>query len=209
MEEKNLPKFDPEKWRNRELTRLNLELASLFLAAYEIMKFNIIDSVAFSFVDRKPVSELDAQQWIALWGDEGRRMLEEWRQTNIRQLEEYKQMVGIDYKVRAKKGLIPSCEYLLKCNALSESDVENVKSIRKHRNAVAHELPNFMFIENYNVRIEFLKPIREILQKVSIYWARIYGDIPDHIPDDDVFPGSVMAIDVLIAAVQEHLDQKS
>ena len=94
----------------------NLILCSLYLAAYELLKSSVIDHLKNFFSD---------------CSQDGKRQLGQ----------DYGKHVSV---LNPKDSFHASCLWFKQNGALNDDDLAELERIRKHRNAIAHELPSFI-----------------------------------------------------------------
>lgn len=179
--------LDTEKFLDPQAIRGNLVLSSLYLAAYELLKSAIIDNIRDFFTTG--------------YTEDGSPIVES----------QYRDEVTKRHgdKLRA------SCLWLEKAGVISDSEVEEIGSIRKHRNEVAHELPRLLSQRDLNLNLDYFLRIRELLEQIEVWWIRNV-EIPidpmfDSIEVDDIEirPGRVIALDhVISVALSEYLEEE-
>lgn len=178
--------LDAEKFLNPEAIKSNLVLSSLYLAAYEILKSAIIDNARDFFA-----SDYDA---------DGKPVLDKQYRDEVSKLH--------------RDLLQASCLWLEKVGAITSDEVEEIGRIRRHRNEVAHELPQLLSEHNRNINLDYFVRIRELLNKIEIWWIRNFEVLinPEldnvEIDDKDIRPGRVIALDYLISvALSDYLGE--
>jgi hypothetical protein len=162
-------KIDGAKIFSPEILRANLLLSSLYLTSYEILKIAIIEGVKDFFIYQTPVSD-DAEKELLNSVDP--TLVERLREGYQKEVNEYEEAVGVSFDDRDKLGLIPSCKWLQKQGALSEEEVDEIRTIRDHRNEIAHELPALLIGEGFDIQVEHFQRIRTLIHKVDVFWAR-------------------------------------
>jgi hypothetical protein len=136
--------LDAEKFLSPEAIKSNLVLSSLYLAAYEILKSAIVDNVRDFFA-----LDYDA---------DGKPVLDK----------QYRDEVS-----RLHRDLLQaSCLWLEKAGAITSDEVEQIGRIRRHRNEVAHELPQLLSERDRNLNLDYFLRLRELLEKIGIWWIR-------------------------------------
>jgi len=152
----------------------NLTVASLYLTAWEILCDEIIVSLRnFFMVINAEGVTLDK--------------------------EKYKQHVeDLD-----KSRLYASCLWLQKMDAISQDDIEKIRTFHNHRNNIAHELCRLLTDATANINIDDLKEMRDLTRKIGAWWA-VNLDIPSNpdlddqvIDEKDVIPGQVVILDFI------------
>lgn len=153
--------------------------AGLFLTGYELLKAEIQDKVKGFFV-------------IPAFNNEP----EDTR--------EYDSKV----KILDKSEFRACCKWLHQNGAINETQLQAVFDIRDLRNRVAHELPNFIIDQNYEIPRGVLENIEFIITLLGQFWGRIEADIhPDldsqPIDDHDIRSGSSLLMELVINACAE------
>jgi hypothetical protein len=106
--------------------------------------------------------------------------------------------------------LIASTKWLIKSDALTENDLKKIRQIREHRNEIAHELQDIVFYHDRDIKIELIKPIRDLVFKIDSWWIKNV-EIPIHnqvssnqIPENEeiiALSGPVIILDIIIENV--------
>ena len=164
------------KFLTPAVLRHNLILCSLYLAAYELLKISVIDHLKNFFSD---------------WSQDGTRQLGQ----------DYRKHVSV---LNPKDSFHASCLWFKQNGALNDDDLAELERIRKHRNAIAHELPSFISDVDYEVDRERLLALKRLVEKIERWWIReveISGS-PDYdgveVKDEDITPGTVIAVDLIM-----------
>lgn len=158
----------------------NLLLASLYLAAYEILKSTLIQRpqgfFARDYKDGNPIFD-----------------------------EEYEAV-----KKLSKSLLKASCLWLKDLGAMTDQDMDKIDEFREHRNQLAHDLLPFLGNVDREINLQFLIEIRELLLKVDTWWVKEIEVPcnPDFdgvdVTEADIKPGSILLLDLLLlTATQE------
>jgi len=206
-------KLDLEKMFLPENIRVNLMLSSLYLAAFEILKLAIVEGTKDFFILLDEVTEEDKKELRKIGQD---RMATQFRESYLEEVRKYEKEVGVRLQNREKYGLIPSCQWLQKQRVLTESDVEDIKSIRDHRNEIAHELPTLMISHDFDVNLQHFLKIHQILQKVDVFWARneIFTDPRtmeeidiSQVPDEEIRSLRLTILETITNTVIEYLNE--
>lgn len=191
--------------------RKNLLLASLYLAAFEILKLAIVEDVHRFFVN-----DLELYTGAVSKGAENSQAdipkdslkYHEW------QLGQYNSTIRGASDYRGYKGLIPSFEWLQKMGAVGNDDIEYLKNIRDHRNDIAHELPYILTGEGCEVNLTLFRRIMEILDKVDMFWIKmdleitrpeINGNRLDELDDTHFFSGRVIIMNQILHSVLDDI----
>lgn len=164
-----------ENLLNHQVTKNNLILSSLYLSAYELLKYSVIERIkgffTFDFEEDKTVID-----------------------------DQYKDEV---LKLH-KDPFIASCLWLEKNGAITEAEIEQIKETRSHRNEIAHELPKVL-VEGFEVHIDCFLDIRRLLEKIDKWWIQnvdIPSNSDNDgiiIRDDDIYSGATIIIDHLVS----------
>ena len=129
------------KFLNPESLRCSLILASLYLAAYEILRTSIIDQIKSFYTIGCPADAKTADPQYT---------------TDV---------VSLD-----KSPLRASALWLQRRGVLDASDLIKLDSIREHRNAIAHDLPKFVTTTEAHVDVSLFQAICELVAKVDRWW---------------------------------------
>ena len=122
--------------------------AGLFLVAYELLKTFVLKRTRGFFTDMR-----DAKLALS---------------------DEY------EHEVRSlHKSEVQACLLWLarKFKALSADDIAAFDRIRRHRNALAHELPSYLVEEELQVDMSLLDGAEAILAKVAHFWIDVWTDL--------------------------------
>jgi hypothetical protein len=89
---------------------------------------------------------------------------------------------------------------------ITEEDLRKIENIRRHRNQIAHELPKLLIDGDNNLSLGYLLQIRELLEKIELWWV-INVEIPanqifdgDEISEKDIHPGRVILMDYIVSS---------
>ena len=162
-------RIDGTKLFTPEILRTNLLLASLYLTSYEILKIAIVEGLKDFFIYQDPISDEEEKN---LLNSVDPTLVERFRESYQKEVSEYEKEVGISIDDRDKLGLIPSCKWLQKQSALSEEEVDEIRLIRDHRNEIAHELPDLLVGEGFDIQLEHFQRIRTLIHKIDVFWAK-------------------------------------
>ncbi len=163
------------KLLNPEALRGNLVAASLFLAAYQVLKSSAIEGVR-SFYS----NEFKDGQWVP--GENYRT-----------------KCLALD-----KSTLRASLLWLRQAAALDDADLALVDRIREHRNELAHELLRFLGTADAEVNVQLLAGIYELVAKIDRWWIREVEMATDpdfdgrQAADEDIASGNMLAIQVML-----------
>ncbi len=180
-------------------TRLRGQLAAagLYLVAFELLQNAIIERI-------KGFYGFNADLWRALGIEVEKGHWDEPKR-------EWLAGLGLDggsdaTKISDTDVRKRSIEWLVKMSAIESSDADEIARIVNHRNEIAHELPKVLL--EGQVDIEELRWIRQLVNKIEIWWIREV-EIPSSpefdgrdVSDADISPGPVILLDLLISAAQ-------
>lgn len=162
-------RIDGAKLFTPEILRTNLLLSSLYLTSFEILKIAIIEGVKDYFINQTPILDDDKRELLRSLDP---TLVERFRESYKKEVNEYEKEIGISVDDRDKSGLIPSSKWLQRQDALSEEDVDEIRVIRDHRNEIAHELPTLLIGEGFDIQLEHFQRIRMMVHKIDVFWAR-------------------------------------
>jgi hypothetical protein len=201
--------LDPKKILDPEAIRINLMLSSLYLTGFEILKATLIEGVAGVIVYLPERDDASTLELRAIMPEEEYESLFGATDALYRGLiDEYEQKLGIRYHERHRLGLIPSCRWLHEeAGILSEEDIQDVRAIRSHRNAVAHELPSLLLTRAFAVNTDYLEQMMSLVAKVAPFFGRLDAEIPTDVADEDILSGAQIVMRVIGDAVVEDLEQ--
>ena len=179
--------IDSDKFFDQDIVKSNLTLSALYLLAYELLKDAIVVNIKrfFSFE----------------FTDDGKAIPDE----------QYKNEV-----TRVHKDILyASCLWLQHNGVITETEVEEIQNIRKHRNQIAHELPRLLSDTDLNLNPEYFLQIRKLLEKIEMWWIKNV-DIPTNsefddveVDEKDIHPGRVIFIDYVISVVvDDYMKQR-
>jgi hypothetical protein len=155
----------------------NLQLAAMYLVAYELLRRAIVDEV----------------KGFYMVGFSG----ETWRYND----DEY----DAEVLSRHKKVFEASCLWLANQGVFEESDVAELQCIREHRDRIAHELPSLMVDPAFDVDPSLLIRVRHYLGLVGRFWGSVnasLGEIPvDEIDYDGITSMSMLLLDHIMSVV--------
>ncbi|SOB75340.1 hypothetical protein SAMN04488490_0920 [Marinobacter sp. LV10R510-11A] len=164
-----------EEFLNPDVLRPKLISASIYLAAFELLKDAIIERIETFFTDG--------------YGPEG----------NVVSPEYEKEVLSI-HKSRVRASL----EWLKEQDAISDQDIDAFNSIRTCRNDVAHEMPKFLVGDvavNFSQQFELMVTL---LRKIEVWWI-VNFEIPIspefrdmEIDESGIVPGPLMTLQVML-----------
>jgi hypothetical protein len=130
------------KFLNPESLRSNLLLASLYLAAYEILRSSLIDQIRSFF--------------MAGWSADSGETIDPRYETDVLNL--------------ARSPLRASALWLQQNGVIDEHDVAKLDTVREHRNVIAHDLPKFVSSIDAHVEVGLFESICGLVTKVDRWW---------------------------------------
>ena len=166
-----------ERFLDPEVLRPNLILASIYIAAFEILKNSIIEGIRDFYI-----SGFKENNWIIS--------------------PEYKNNV----LSKDKSPTYASLKWLKESEAINDDDIEKFNKIKEYRNLLAHEITKMMmeglppeFTERFNDMVA-------LLDKIERWWI-INVEIPtnpdfdgkhDEIDESGIVPGPIMSLRMMI-----------
>jgi hypothetical protein len=163
------------KFLNPEVLRSNLIVASIFLAAYEMLRASVIDRIRSFFSN-----EFRDGEWIAN--------------------EDYQtKCLALD-----KSPLRASLLWLKQMSTIDDADIARVDRIREHRNELAHDLPKFLGTADAEVNVQLLVGIYELVAKIDRWWIREVDMTTDpdfdgrEVADEDITSGNMLFIQMML-----------
>lgn len=174
-----LEKLAPERIQS------NLIRAGLFLAGWEMLKFEVQEQVRGFFC-----IEFDENGNA----DSG----------------EYERRVLYRHKSRFEASLL----WLIEANGLNESEAGRIRALRTYRNQVAHELPRMLVEPGHDVEVARIEEMRDLLGRLGRFWGGIEVDINPDFDDVDVEvseikSGTMLLMEHLIQAAEATADAGS
>lgn len=130
------------KFLDPEQIKANLQVASLFLTAWELLKDSIVEETRQFFCH----TYRDGK-WIA------------------------DPQYGTDVLSRHKDPVHASCLWLKEMEAIDGEDIKKVEAIRTHRNDLAHELMKYLADVNSTVDVNLFHDMYAILTKIDRWRA--------------------------------------
>lgn len=206
-------RIDSSKVFTPNILRINLLLSSLYLTSFEILKTAIIEGVKDFFIYQEPSSDDNLKESLRAIDPS---LVEHFQDSYQEEVNEYEKEVGIKLDDRDKLGLIPSCKWLQRQGVLSEEEVEEIRKIRDHRNEIAHELPELLVGEGFDIQLEHFQRIRTLIHKVDVFGARneVFFDMStldevdvQDVPDDQIVSGRDAILTLITNTVVDYLNE--
>ena len=132
---------------NKDIVKVRLIDASLFLMAFHLLKLSIVDGVRDFFID----------------GFDGK---------NIIVSSEYQNKV----LSRSKHTFEASLIFLLETDALTQTDIDEIHKLRDYRNILAHDIPSSIYQKDRLVDPTKIDRAGYFLHKIDNFWGRIEVD---------------------------------
>ena len=207
--------IDLNKVLTPNVLRTNLLLSSLYLTAFETLKMAIVEGVKDFFILQTAVSDEAEKEMLKSLQKE---LVERFKESYQRDVDEYEKEVGISIDDRDRLGLIPSCKWLQRQDVLSETEINEIKAMRDHRNEIAHELPKILIGKGFDIELEHFQRMRALIHKIDAFWLRNdllldantldEVDIQD-ITDDGIVSGRDSMLALITSTVVEYLQEIS
>jgi hypothetical protein len=184
---------DWEKISNPKLLQQNLVLAGLYLVAYELLCGSIVDRLRNFFSDEITISPKGTLEATPT--------------------PDYSEKV---LALHMKKKVFPaSCLWLREMQAITAEDLAEIRSLTDYRNELAHELPSFIVESEREIDVRRLERIRLLVDKIERWWIREV-EIPTNpeydgreIADENIKPGIVMFLDMVLATAVQALSESA
>ena len=194
-----------------------LILCAYFLSVFELLKASIVEGVRNTIIktadlSRADLKELNRREELinSLLVDAGIDPNPGLYSEITQQIQEYETLIGKPMKDRFRFGLKSSLEWLHERDVLTQDELDLLTLIKKHRNEVAHELPNLVVGKDFEVNIDFLEEMRRLLKKLDTYWFQLrVNEVEDteqlldgaDVGDIDPYSLRMLVIDKLHSAV--------
>lgn len=175
MDKDNQAKW--ERFLDPEVLRPNLILASIYIAAFEVLKNSIIERIRDFYI-----SGFDENGWIIM--------------------PEYKEKV----LSKDKSPTYASLKWLKESEAIGDEDIEKFNAIKEYRNLLAHEITRMLmeglpsdFADRFNDMVA-------LLDKIERWWI-VNVEIPtnpdfdgkyDEIDENGIIPGPILSLRMMI-----------
>ena len=172
-----------EHFVNPEKLKSNLLKIAVYISAYELLKDAVIE-LPRGFLGLAEIIDNDKNE-----------------------SDDYKQKLR---SLHPKDLFHASCLWFQDMRAVSSSDLEKISEIRKHRNELTHELNNYLMSVRYEVDLNLLRDIAEILGKIERWWIREielavderYDNVDVYsIPDSEIQGGRSFSLELISKVV--------
>jgi len=194
MDEKKLDK-DLEKLSNQEIIKRNLIRSSLFLTAFELLKFAVEKRLKNFFCVGQSMDKnfeyKNSQEYI--------------KQILNRRIPELKNKTNVYYS---------SSLWLKENGAITQDDVEELQKIILHRNKIGHELPTLLIDSDHEINLELFESIRKLLTKIEQWWIvefemqvnPEYNNVDyDSLDMNEINSGNMILLNHLIEMIKDEL----
>lgn len=140
-----------EKLFNPKVIKKNLIQSSLYLVAFELLKYAV---------------EQRIKDFLCI----GEAMDENFEHKNSR---EYKNKI-INRKIPELNNkthlYYSSCLWLQENGVITKEEVEELQKIRLHRNKIGHEIPKIIIEPEHDIDLYLFESIRKLLTKIEQWW---------------------------------------
>ena len=140
------------KFLDTEYVKSSLIISSLFLTGHELLKISIIDKLKGFLCNNPRIT--DDGELIHIENAEYKKL---------------KSKKHTQFKNKANE-YYSCCEWYKVNSVISNAELDILQKIIKHRNIIAHNLPEFILDDNVNLDIELLYEIQTLLTKIQKYW---------------------------------------
>jgi hypothetical protein len=182
-------RLSPAKFLDKDLIHSNLILSSLFIFCFEVLNFAIIEDVqgyleeVFGFEEAQmEITSLEMLQ---------------------HEMEHRKERVAARCRKRLKdldsNRWKASCRLLNEIGVISERDLGDLEKIAKHRNEIAHELPQLLIDERLNVNLEHLVRMREILGNLDDWQMSMEKAVSPELADKELRSSRLIVVDHILS----------
>lgn len=164
-----------EDFLNPEILKTRLISASIYLAAFEVLKDSIVGRIETFFSDG--------------FGPQGHVFSTEYE---------------VEIKSKHKSKVRASLEWLKEQEAITDEDIEAFDKIRQSRNEVAHEMPKFLGGENSVNFVQQFDLMVALLRKIEVWWIvnlelAINPDLHDaEIDEGGIIPGALLTLQLML-----------
>lgn len=144
-------KNDLDKLLNPKRIQKNLIKSSLYLTAFELLKFAVEKRLKNFLCMNQPMDENYEYQ-----------SSQEYKDCIVnRQIPELNNNKNIYYS---------SSLWLMENDVITLEEVEELQKIRLHRNIISHELPKLMVDSDHEINLELFESIKKLLAKIERWW---------------------------------------
>jgi len=192
-------KKDFEKLFNPEILKKNLIRSSLYLTAFELLKYAI---------------EQRIKGFLCI----GQEMDENFEYFNC---QDYKDKIvnrRIPQLNNNKNVYYSSCLWLKEANVITEDEVEELQKIRLHRNKIGHEIPKLMIDCDHEINLDLFESIKRLFTKIEQWWI-VEFEMPanpeydnfdyDSLDMNEVKSGNMILLNYLIDVVKYEIKKEN
>ena len=168
-----------EKWEqflDPRILRTKLIAASLYIAAFEMLKDSIVGRIRDFYT-----TGFDESGWIV------------------------DQKYAKEVLSRNKSPLYASLSWLRENDVIFEQDLEAFERIKSRRNAVAHSLPGIVTATASSDFIEVFPSLVALLRKIEVWWI-VNVEIPTNpdfdnaeIDESGIVPGPLITVQIMLS----------
>ncbi len=151
---------------NRPKVRSKLLQASLFITAFEMLKNSVTDFVQDHFESGR--------------GSNGKRKLSPKYNDDV--LKPFKnEQGGVD--------TFKACvQWLAQQGVIQNTDIDTISKIRRHRNEIAHQLPDIVFYHSQRVDLGLFRKLKSIFHRIEDHRARIDVEVANAVEGNPPLP---------------------
>jgi len=190
---------DVEKLFNPVIIKRNLIRSSLYLTAFELLKYAVEQRTKNLLCFGEAMDENFEYSYCQEYRDKivNRRIPELNNNRNI---------------------YYASCLWLKESEIITEDDVEELQKIRLHRNKIGHEIPKLMIDSDHEINLDLFESIKRLLTKIEQWWI-VEFEMPanpdynnfdfDSLDMNEVKSGNIILLNHLIDVVKEEFKKES
>lgn len=189
---------DIKKISNPEILKRNLVLASLILTSFEILKNSLVKRPHLFFGLLEYDIDIENREWKIVKSKNEKIVSTEF----LDSLNQIKKNLA---KNERRDDLKVMSLWFKKWGILTDDDIEDIIRIRLYRNEVAHEMLKFLIDPDFEVDVKYLLKIKEIVDKVDVWWTKEFTIPTDpefdnlNINKEDIKSGNMLILDLLLS----------
>jgi hypothetical protein len=84
-----------------------------------------------------------------------------------------------------------SVAWLVEMEALTTEDVDLLRRVRDHRNEVAHGLAKYLVDPNFDVNVDVLFEVRDVIRRLGQFWGQIVVDTTGNFDGQEIAPEDI------------------
>lgn len=157
------------------LLKENLAKVGLYLLAYELLEYSVIQC---------------PKNFLTIWGSTSEAR--------------YKGEILAKRKTKEESLVMPSCRWLLKNGVLTSDDVQEIRRIRKHRTDIAHKMREVLMNPDTQVDQSKLRSICVILSKIDGWFITTMEAAAQDLLPSQVKSGRALMLEYMVGAVYEN-----